>query len=76
MQEWQKKGRGEGCKQPVCFLSVLREHPFISPPIPASVVTPREASEALSPRDLQRITRASVPQTKCLSGLKDKVLEI
>lgn len=59
-----------------CFRSVLKEHPFISTPILASVVTPREAGEALSARDLQRTTRASVPQTKCLSGPKDKVLEI
>lgn len=62
--------------QPVCFCSVLKEHPFISPPILASVVRPREAGEALSPGNLQRTTRASVPQTKCLSGPKDNVLEI
>lgn len=77
---WKKKGGGggggEGWKQPVCFRSVLKEHPFISPPILASVVTPTEAGEALSPRGLQRPTRASVPQNKCLSGPKDKVLEI
>lgn len=55
---------------------MLKEHPFISPAILASVVTPKEAGEALSPRDLQRTTRASLPQTKCLSGPKDNVLEI
>lgn len=55
--------------QPVCFRSVLKDYPFISPRILVSVVTQREARRALSCRDLQRIMRASVPGPKCLSGL-------
>lgn len=62
--------------QPVCFRSALKDHPFISPYILVSVVTQREASWALSCRDLQRIMRASVPGSKCLSGLTDNSSEI
>lgn len=59
--------------QPVCFRSALKDYPFISTHILVSVVTQREASRALSRRDLQRIMRRpNVPGPKCLSGLTDK----
>lgn len=67
--------RGGGWKyawplQPVCFRSVLKDYPFISAHILVSVVTQREASTALSRRDLLRIKRrSSVPE--CLSGMSD-----
>lgn len=77
-----RKGERKGLEvyawplQPVCFRSVLKDYPFISPHILVSVVTQREASRALSCRDLQRIMRASVPGPMCLSGLTDNALEI
>ncbi len=75
---WERRGGiGGGWKyawalQPVCFRSALKDYPFISTHILVSVVTQREASRALSRRDLQRIMRRrSVPAPKCLSGLTD-----
>lgn len=73
-EKW-RKGERKGLEvyawplQPVCFRSVLKDYPFISPRILVSVFTQREARRALSCRDLQRIMRASVPGPKCLSGL-------
>lgn len=57
--------------EPVCFRSVLKDYPFISTHILVSVVTQREASSALSHRDLQTLWGPSVPGPKCLSGLTD-----
>lgn len=57
--------------QPVCFRSVLTDHPFISAHILVSVVTQREARRA--GKDLHRVTRRPrVP--KCISGRPDNAL--
>lgn len=77
-EKWREREEGGGgwryaqTLQPVCFRSVLKDYPFISAHILVSVFTQREASKALSHRDLQRIMRRpSVPRPKCLSGLTD-----
>lgn len=55
-EKW-REAREKGDGSMLCFRSVLKDYPFISAHILVSVVTQREASTALSGRDLQRVMR-------------------